>query len=384
MGSIGYVKILRYYGTKALRSNCRISKSDLQYVILNCLRQDNTLNIGGTYHVILNLFQDLKNKVKPLSLNPSPLRCEGKVGGHYYADRKYTKTIDTIDKTNYNSNMMNYKSEILKQVQDDKLVSEAHRNHKPHYTHLTHFIHSKKAAFTLAEVLITLGIIGIVAAMTIPTLISNYQKKVLKTQFTQTYSLISQAIGLMKANTEAMNLYDYYLVYDSMLGYYREDELISEFTKYVKLQHSEGKEFPEYKTYDGSKKYESDASSYWISLPDMVLGNGAYLTIYPTGNLYGRVLTFVTDINGAKGPNRAGFDLFVFEIQKSDDVLHPRKMRQLYSEDELENNNYPGLAGYPCSIKSKQSANGIGCAWYAMHDVCPDDDTKGYWESLPN
>ena len=32
-------------------------------------------------------------------------------------------------------------------------------------------------SFTLAEVLITLGIIGVVAAMTIPTLISNYQKK---------------------------------------------------------------------------------------------------------------------------------------------------------------------------------------------------------------
>ena len=32
--------------------------------------------------------------------------------------------------------------------------------------------------FTLAEVLITLGIIGIVAAMTIPNLIENYQKKV--------------------------------------------------------------------------------------------------------------------------------------------------------------------------------------------------------------
>lgn len=35
-----------------------------------------------------------------------------------------------------------------------------------------------RAAFTLAEVLITLGIIGIVAAMTIPNLIYNYQKKV--------------------------------------------------------------------------------------------------------------------------------------------------------------------------------------------------------------
>lgn len=33
-----------------------------------------------------------------------------------------------------------------------------------------------KPAFTLAEVLITLGVIGVVAAMTMPVLIQNYQK----------------------------------------------------------------------------------------------------------------------------------------------------------------------------------------------------------------
>lgn len=35
----------------------------------------------------------------------------------------------------------------------------------------------QKKAFTLAEVLITLGIIGVVAAMTLPTLVGEYQKK---------------------------------------------------------------------------------------------------------------------------------------------------------------------------------------------------------------
>ena len=35
---------------------------------------------------------------------------------------------------------------------------------------------TKRFGFTLAEVLITLGIIGVVAAMTIPTLIKTYQK----------------------------------------------------------------------------------------------------------------------------------------------------------------------------------------------------------------
>ena len=45
-------------------------------------------------------------------------------------------------------------------------------------THVAHSQNIRRAAFTLAEVLITLGIIGVVAAMTMPSLITNYQKKV--------------------------------------------------------------------------------------------------------------------------------------------------------------------------------------------------------------
>ncbi len=40
----------------------------------------------------------------------------------------------------------------------------------------------KNFGFTLAEVLITLGIIGVIAALTLPNLIANYQKKVWATQ----------------------------------------------------------------------------------------------------------------------------------------------------------------------------------------------------------
>ena len=49
-----------------------------------------------------------------------------------------------------------------------------------------------KLAFTLAEVLITLGIIGIVAEMTIPTLMNNVQDQVLKTSWKKAFSEISQ------------------------------------------------------------------------------------------------------------------------------------------------------------------------------------------------
>ena len=54
----------------------------------------------------------------------------------------------------------------------------------------------KKAAFTLAEVLITLGIIGIVAAMTLPTLIQKNNNKVVVTRLKKFYSVFNQAIDM--------------------------------------------------------------------------------------------------------------------------------------------------------------------------------------------
>ena len=61
-----------------------------------------------------------------------------------------------------------------------------------------------KPGFTLAEVLITLGIIGVVAAMTLPTLVAKYKKKVIATRVKQAYSIISNAIKLSEAeNGEA-------------------------------------------------------------------------------------------------------------------------------------------------------------------------------------
>lgn len=65
-----------------------------------------------------------------------------------------------------------------------------------------------KIGFTLAEVLITLGIIGVVAAMTLPTLIAKYQKQVYTTQLKKVYSELSQAVMLFKVDDNITNLSD--------------------------------------------------------------------------------------------------------------------------------------------------------------------------------
>ncbi|MBR1460311.1 type II secretion system protein [bacterium] len=54
-------------------------------------------------------------------------------------------------------------------------------------------------AFTLAEVLITLGIIGVVSAMTIPTLLSNTNSQHFRAMFKKTLSTLNQAGRMAQA-----------------------------------------------------------------------------------------------------------------------------------------------------------------------------------------
>ena len=67
----------------------------------------------------------------------------------------------------------------------------------------------KKAAFTLAEVLITLGVIGIVAAMTLPMLIEDYRKKEIPIRMKKFYSTIESAIQLAVLDNGDMQYWTY-------------------------------------------------------------------------------------------------------------------------------------------------------------------------------
>ena len=80
-----------------------------------------------------------------------------------------------------------------------------------------------KAAFTLAEVLITLGIIGVVAALTMPSLIANYQKTQFETGVKKMASVVGQAVTKLMAD-EGVNT-----VNDTSLLYEQNDKLGGEF-----------------------------------------------------------------------------------------------------------------------------------------------------------
>ena len=90
------------------------------------------------------------------------------------------------------------------------------------------------------------------------------------------------------------------------------------------------------------------------------------------------------DTNGPYSkPNRLGFDIFEFRVMDSTDQIKSLKESRRYTDEELENETNVHLAGFPCNKNSTQLLNGMGCAWYAVNDVSPEDNSKSYWKNLP-
>ena len=199
--------------------------------------------------------------------------------------------------------------------------------------------YKSRKGFTLAEVLITLGIIGVVAAITIPTLISNYKQKTLDNQFKKSYALINQA--LLNAQGQFGYIPKCYYPPGVGSGAYISDciDLTTEFLKTLKItkickdKAYENGCIPEYKGIDDiiKEKHENDEDydeEYWQDFATRNCGGFNASRILNEKTVYvlsdGTILFFFTndrciilaiDINGMKGPNKWGYDLYSLTIR---------------------------------------------------------------------
>ena len=198
-------------------------------------------------------------------------------------------------------------------------------------------LNKKKSAFTLAEVLITLGIIGIVAAMTLPALIQNYQKKHTVSQLKKAYSVISQALVSSQYDNgdmtewNLMNLGttdDYVAIVTSVAHKY--------FTPYLNVQYDCGitckrqKNVKRYKL-NGDEWIWYNMFTYLIYLTD---GTIVGFMIDNSGGKM-QILYVYVDLNGDKKPNRLGRDIFVFKFISNTNKINFAGVR--LSRDRLLN-----------------------------------------------
>ena len=174
---------------------------------------------------------------------------------------------------------------------------------------------SNLAAFTLAEVLITLGIIGIVAAMTMPTLINNYQKKAAITAAKKAYSTLSQAYTqLVNDNGEGL----------SVCSINNSECLGKLFAPYLKSLNGNGKLYtPSSEKAEGCWEDNDigmvNETHYCFSAVDGISYD--FDMEYQEANKK-QALIYV-DINGLKRPNKFGKDRFAFIVLNS--TLLPAK-----------------------------------------------------------
>ncbi len=161
--------------------------------------------------------------------------------------------------------------------------------------------------FTLAEVLVTLAIIGVVAAMTVPTLMQNYQRKSYVTQLHKVYSELQQAFLQFKNDKNALNLAEAGLANQATAN-----EFMKTYFKTVNVC----AKLEEPCVYNGKYKNINGttlSNSWWSDVNCVVLASGASICIEKfhadkIGNVrYGHIFI---DINGLQGPNVAGRDAF--------------------------------------------------------------------------
>ena len=167
-----------------------------------------------------------------------------------------------------------------------------------------------KFAFTLAEVLITLGIISVVAAMTIPVLMNNYKAKRLRTQFLKSYSTIQQAFKLMQEDDVSLDP----TTYEGL-------EYAKTFIKYLKgVTYCGNVPTRCFNGVDVTWNYKniSKTGSVYHSILDdgtIILPDGTLLMMENGGKDYGEQVFVTVDINGySEKPNRWGYDLFTFQL----------------------------------------------------------------------
>ena len=182
-----------------------------------------------------------------------------------------------------------------------------------------HLFTFKKVAFTLAEVLITLAIIGVVAAMTLPTLIQNHQKRSLEVATQKFYSTMSQAIRQYMADQGSDDLRNTPIVIDGdnwETDKVRAQKEVDEFfKKYLKAQICENGCFAKnYKTQKDEISDELGTEGQKITgrylLPDGMVVDDGWCNLGST-DVPG---TIHVDVNGQKGPNKIGYDLWSMSV----------------------------------------------------------------------
>lgn len=168
----------------------------------------------------------------------------------------------------------------------------------------------KNKAFTLAEVLVTLGIIGVVSAMTIPTLMNSYQRQTYVAQLHKVYTEMSQAFVQYQSDNNGDNLFE-----AGMRSQAAANAFVPRYLKVVET--CDESLTPCFIPTTDYKKMNGTAltNASYTALTSYVLASGSSVRLSYTVDGQ-KIANLMVDVNGKKGPNVLGRDLFTMALYR--------------------------------------------------------------------
>lgn len=179
----------------------------------------------------------------------------------------------------------------------------------------------KQAGFTMSEVLITLGIVGIIAAMTLPALIGKYQKHVMVNKLKKSYTTLAQMFVRAQEDNGGMETWDFSNFGDIVPGNSHISSLISNFVQtyfvpYLDVLYDCGTSCKNVEKISYKWLNNELVGTFYNKLHYTIFlkdGSIMYISFNNNGVKIFDVLISV-DINGSKGPNVFGKDVFAYNL----------------------------------------------------------------------
>lgn len=238
---------------------------------------------------------------------------------------------------------------------------------------------AKALAFTFAEVLIVIGVLGIVAEIVIPGVIASTFDSVSLAMVKEDFSIIQQSIKMAELNEG--RICDWYRgTADKQNANIIVNQIFAKYLKVAKnCGEAQGCFSPNaYKPLSigninlNALPMYTNINGYPAWHTKMILSNGSSLAIwiYSFGgsdpNSYIQNLIFFVDVNGSKEPNRWGYDTFIFQVHSfPDDSNKSQLLEAVWNQDT---NNYNDITGcYSNAAISNWAGTGGGCAGWAIY-----------------
>ncbi len=220
-----------------------------------------------------------------------------------------------------------------------------------------------KKSFTLAEVLITLGIIGVVAALTMPSLIANYQKAQTVTQLKKVYSAMQQSVQTSQAEYGDIANWDWTLSTEEFFNKYL--SLNFSVVKYCGRDegcwNDDGTFMPNGQKYRDTPTFAAGGDRTKLTLSD-----GTFIAMRKQDNNHVHINV---DINGSKRPNTYGIDVFLFTLTAAPFFDSSHKIAS------------PGLFMFGHGLNSSEiKSNYAGCAKDKVGMMCGEKILMDSWQ----